>query len=189
MRPTSSRRFIFGGSWIATLVNLMFIHCQRRANVVDAEAGSLCCGRSRDVLMNDQCPHKSWSTYKSAVFGSNSDSSHRPLIEGLVVWCVSRFGRQISCQPILVASSLGIQLICHPLAINQNISKPYNLQDMGGKAAPFGSGFLSWHWPIGYVSSFFEMTADVLTPRLYVVFQRLLNFAGFPACWRPQMWP
>ena len=36
--------------------------------------------RSRDVLMNAQFPHKWWSTLKSAVFGSSSDSSLPPLI-------------------------------------------------------------------------------------------------------------
>ena len=36
--------------------------------------------RSRDVLMNAQCPYKWWSTLKSAVFGSSSDSSLPPLI-------------------------------------------------------------------------------------------------------------
>ena len=36
--------------------------------------------RSRDILMNAQCLHKWWSTLKSAVFGSSSDSSLPPLI-------------------------------------------------------------------------------------------------------------
>ena len=36
--------------------------------------------RNRDVLMNAQCPHKWWSTLKSAVFGSSSDSSLPSLI-------------------------------------------------------------------------------------------------------------
>ena len=36
--------------------------------------------RSRDVLMNAQCPYKWWSTLKSAVFSSSSDSSLPPLI-------------------------------------------------------------------------------------------------------------
>ena len=31
-------------------------------------------------VMNAQCPHKWWSTLKSAVFGSGSDSSLPPLI-------------------------------------------------------------------------------------------------------------
>ena len=38
--------------------------------------------RSRDVLINAQRPHKWWSTLKSAVFGSSSDSSLPPLIGG-----------------------------------------------------------------------------------------------------------
>ena len=36
--------------------------------------------RSRDVLLNAQCPHKCWSTLKSAVFSSSSDSSLALLI-------------------------------------------------------------------------------------------------------------
>ena len=36
--------------------------------------------RSRDVLMNAQCPHKWWSTLKSAVFSYSLDSSSPPLI-------------------------------------------------------------------------------------------------------------
>ena len=57
-----------------------FVHYQRRANAVYAEAMRQLSVRSRDVLMNAQCPHKWWSTLKSAVFGSGSDSSLPPLI-------------------------------------------------------------------------------------------------------------
>ena len=40
--------------------------------------------------MNAQCPHKWWSTLKSAVFGSSSDSSLPPLIgAGGVLVCES----------------------------------------------------------------------------------------------------
>ena len=57
-----------------------FVHYHRRANAVYAEAMHQFSVRSRDVLMNDQCPHKWWSSLKSAVFGSSSDSSLPPLI-------------------------------------------------------------------------------------------------------------
>ena len=57
-----------------------FVHYQRRAYTVYAEAMCQFSVRSRDVLMNAQCPHKWWSTLKSAVLGSNSDSSIPPLI-------------------------------------------------------------------------------------------------------------
>ena len=77
-----------------------FVRYQRRANVyMPRRQFSV---RSRDVLMNAQCPHKWWSTLKSAVFGSSSDSSLPPLIGAVVVWSVSRSGRQICCRPILM---------------------------------------------------------------------------------------
>ena len=57
-----------------------FVHYQRRANAVYAEAMSQFSVRSRNVLMNGQCPHQWWSTLKSAVFGSSSDSPLPPLI-------------------------------------------------------------------------------------------------------------
>ena len=52
-----------------------FVHHQRRANSVYAQAMRQFSVRSRDVLMNAHCPHKWWSTLKSAVFGSSLDSS------------------------------------------------------------------------------------------------------------------
>ena len=57
-----------------------FVHYQRRANAVYAEAMRQFSVRRWDVLINAQCPHKWWSTLKSAVFGSSSDSSLPPLI-------------------------------------------------------------------------------------------------------------
>ena len=52
-----------------------FVQYQRRTNAVYAEAMRQFSVRSRDVLMNAQCPNKWWSTLKSAVFCSSSDSS------------------------------------------------------------------------------------------------------------------
>ena len=65
-----------------------FLNYQRRANAVFADAVRQFIVRSRDVLMNAQCPYKWWSTLKSAVFGSGSDSSFPPLIGagGGLVW-------------------------------------------------------------------------------------------------------
>ena len=86
-----------------------FVHCQR-ANVIYAEPGRQFSVRSMDILMNAQCPHKWWSTLKSAVFGSSSDSALPPLIggEGVVVSCVSLLERQSCCHHILIVSSPGI---------------------------------------------------------------------------------
>ena len=59
-----------------------FVHHQRRANKVYAEAGRQVLCQMPDVLMNTQYPCKWWSTLKSTVFGSSSDSSLPPLICG-----------------------------------------------------------------------------------------------------------
>ena len=86
-----------------------FVYYQRRANAAYPEPGRQYSVGSRDVLMNAQSDHKWWSTPKSAVFGSNSDLSPPPLTVGLVVvWSVSRLGRQKCSRPILMDSSSGI---------------------------------------------------------------------------------
>ena len=54
------------------------------------------------------------------------------------------------------------------------------LQVTGG----VGSGFLWWHWLIGYVSPFLKKTADVLAPRIAVVFRGLPRLCSFTVCWR-----
>ena len=45
-----------------------FVHCQVRANETYSDAKHQFNSRKRDVFMNDQSPHKWWSTLKS-VFG------------------------------------------------------------------------------------------------------------------------
>ena len=82
--------------------------------------------------MNAQCPHKRWSTLKSAVSGSKSDSSLLLLLGGGVVWSVSRSGRHRSA--------------VHALAIRLPVLYQFLcLQVTGGDAAFVGSGFLWWH--------------------------------------------
>ena len=95
-----------------------FVHYQRRANAVYAEAMRQYSVRSRGVLMNAQCPHKWWWTLKSAVFGSSSDSSLPPLIGaggGLVCESVGKadmlsahFDGKKSRDPVDLPST------CHP---------------------------------------------------------------------------
>ena len=81
LHSTSSRGPISGRLVLIALeLTGMFVHYQRRANAVYAEAMRQFSVRSRDVLMNAQCPHKWWSILKWAVFGSSSDSSLPPLI-------------------------------------------------------------------------------------------------------------
>ena len=55
---TSSRRQIFGG---LELTGMSLSITRGKANEVYAEAGRQFTVGSRDVLMNAQCPHKSWA--------------------------------------------------------------------------------------------------------------------------------
>ena len=103
-----------------------FIHCQRWANAVYAEAMRQFSVRSRDVLMNAQCLHKWWSTMKSAVFGSSSDSSLPPLIGaggGLVCESVGK-ADMLSAHFDGKQSSDPVHLSRDPLAIRSPVSLP-----------------------------------------------------------------
>ena len=76
---TSNREPISGGLVIGLELTGISLSITRGAAAY-AEATRQFSVRSRVVLMNAQCPHKWWSTLKSAVFGSSSDSSLIPLI-------------------------------------------------------------------------------------------------------------
>ena len=89
-----------------------------RANAVYAEAMRQFSVRNRDVLMNAQCPHKWWSTLKSSVFGSSSDTSLPPLIGaggGLVCESVGK-ANMLSAHFDGKQSSYKVDLpsTCHP---------------------------------------------------------------------------
>ena len=68
------------GLAIALELTGMICPLPEEGQCVCAEAMRQFSVRSRDVLINAQCPHKWWSTVKSALFGSSSDSSLPPLI-------------------------------------------------------------------------------------------------------------
>ena len=167
-------------------VNREFVHCQRKTNAVYAEAMRQFSVRSRDVLMNAQCPHKWWSTMRSVVFGSSSDSSLPPLIGaggGLVCESVGKAdmlsanvdGKQ-SRDPVDLPST------CHPFpslttfAFRSREAKRLllDLDSYGGTD------------PLGMFPLFLNRTAEVLAPRLSVVFRRLLAppANSFLVCWR-----
>ena len=105
--------------------------------------------------MISECPHKSWSTLKTALFGSSSESSLPLLIGGgggggLVSESVGK-------AELLLANFDGKQYR-DPADLPSAVSQSYSLcrQVTGVEWALFGSRFLWWHCPIGYVSSFYE---------------------------------
>ena len=161
-----------------------FVHYQRRANAVYAEAMRQFSVGSRDVLMNAQCPQKWCSTLKSSVFGSGSDSSLPPLIGaggGLVCESVGKadmmsahFDGKQSMDPVDLPST------CHPssslttFAFRSREVKRL-LQDLDSYSGTD---------PLGMFPLLLNRTAEVLAPRLAVIFYRLLRLGSFPVCWR-----
>ena len=135
--------------------------------------------RNRVVLMNVQSPHKWWSTLKFVVFGSSS--SLPPL--------VSEDGRQV-CESVGKADllsdhfeskqsreAINLPLTCHPspnfttFAFWSSEVRRLMLDlDNYGGTDPFGL------FPI-----FLKRTADVMVPRVSVVFRRIVRLGSFLA--------
>ena len=90
--------------------------------------------------MNALCPHKWWSTLKSAVFGSGSDSSLPPLM-----WA----GGGLVCESVGKADMLSAHFDGEQSRdpVDQSIPQSHYLclQVTGGEAAPAVTGFLWWH--------------------------------------------
>ena len=58
------------------------------------------------------------------------------------------------------------------------------LELLSANVGRFESAPLWWHCPMGMFPLFPNRTADVMAPRLSVVFRRLVRLDSFPACWR-----
>ena len=155
-----------------------FVHCQVRANETYLEAKRQFSARNRDVLMNAQSPHKWWSTLKSACsvwleFITVTACWWSEVVD----WCASRLANMICSRIILMASSPGSLLVCGSLAIRLRDFPPLlsgrvrsllllDLDPCGGSDQ------------LGMFPLFLKRTADVLAPRLSVVFGRLVRLPG-----------
>ena len=134
--------------------------------------------------MNVQSLDKWWSTLKSAVFGSSSSLHLRSLVM-VVDWCVSRLVRLICCRTILTASSPGRLLICRSLVIRFLViptTFAFRLSEVRRLLLDLDP--YSRTDPLGMFSLFLKKTADVMAPRLSVVFRRFVHLGSFPACWK-----
>ena len=132
--------------------------------------------------MNSQSPHKWWSTLKSAVFGLSS--SLPPLVgegDGLVWESVGKAdllsdhfdGKQSR-------ESVDLPFTCHPsLSLTSFAFRSSEVRRLLLDSDPYGGSN-----PLGMFLLFLKRTADVLAPRLSVVFRWLVRLCSFPACWR-----
>ena len=154
--------------------------------------------------MNAQCPHKWWSTLKSAVFGSGSDSYLPPLIG---------VGASLVCESVVKADMLSAHFdrkqsrdqvdlpsTCHPspslTTFNFSSWEVKRLRlDLDSMVKPGFQWNIQWTWipglmdldsneTLGMFHLFFKRSAEVLANRLAVVFRRLHRLGSFRVCWR-----
>jgi len=156
--------------------------CQRLANEVYETAERQFRDDCKDVLSNAQSSHKWWSTLKSAVFGTNS--SLPPLIGD---------GGGIVCEPGAKAALLAdhfdskqakdgitLPLTCHPSSTFSTFAfRSSEVKKLLLELDSYGGND-----PAGMFPLFYKEIADVLAPRLSVVFRRLIRSGSFPLCWR-----
>ena len=132
--------------------------------------------------MNVQSPHKRWSTLKSVVFCSSS--SLPPLVsEGGGLVCESAGKADLLSDYFDSHQSreaVDLQLICHPSpSLTTFAFRSREVRRLLLDLDPYGGPD-----PLGMFPLFLKRTADVMAPRLSVVFRRLVRLGNFPACWR-----
>ena len=144
-----------------------------RANETYSESNSQFSDRNRDVLMNVQSPHKWWSTLKSAVFGSSS--SLPPLVsEGGGLVCESGGKADLLSDHFDSKHSkevVDLPLSCHQSPCLTTVAfRSSEVRRLLLDLDPYGGTD-----PFGMFPRFLKRTADVMAPRLSVVFRRLVR--------------
>ena len=134
-----------------------------------------------------QSPHKWWSTLKSAVFGSSS--SLPPLVReggGLVCGSVGKTDMLLNhFDSKQFREAVELQLTCHPSpSLTTFTFRSSEVRRLLFDLDPYGGTD-----PLGMFPHFLKRTADVMAPRLSVVFRWLVLLGSFPACWRQECYP
>ena len=154
-----------------------FVCCQVRANETYSEAKRQFSDRNRAVLMNFQSPQKRWSTFKFAVSGTSS--SLPPLVNeggGLVCESVGKadllsdhFDSKQSREAV------DLPLTCHPSPSHTTFA----LTSREVRHLLLDLDPCSGTDPLGMFPLFRKRTADIMGPRLSVVFRRLVRMGSF----------
>ena len=136
----------------------------------------------KDNLENATQPHKWWSSLKTAVFGVSP--SIPPLLssDGSLVSDHNKRARLLMSQFDSKQSrdTVALPPTCHPIASFTKFafrSKElfiilHDLDEYGGTD------------PLGMFPLFLKKIADVLAPKLSIIFRKLIKLGSFPKCWR-----
>ena len=136
--------------------------------------------------MNTQSPHKWWSTLKSVVLSSSL--SLLPIVGWsgrLVCWSV---GKDDLLSDHFVSTSPRSLLICHSFGRSRGLLSCYShlLITFAFRSIEVGHLLLDLDPyggtdPLGMFPFLMNRTADVVAPRLSVVFRQLVRLGSFPA--------
>ena len=104
----------------------------------------------------------------------------------MVVWSVSRSGRQICCRPIFDGKQsrdpVDLPSTCH---LSPNLTtfafRPREVKQLLLDLYSYGGTDPLGMFP-RFLNRFLKRTAEVLAPRLAVVFRQLLRLGSFPVC-------
>ena len=155
-----------------------FVCRQVKANETYSEAKRQLSDRNRVVLMNVQSPHKWWSTLKSGVFGTSS--SLPPLVNEGGLMCESDGKADLLSDNFDSKQSreaFDLLLTCHPSA---SLITTFAFRSRGVTRLMLDLDLYGGTDPLGMFPLFLKITADVMAPRLCVVFRRLVRLGSFP---------
>ena len=136
----------------------------------------------KETLENATQSHKWWSTLKSALFGV--DDGIPPLFksDGTLTHCPKEkstlfanvFDEKQSSDEVVIPQS------CHPEAKLTTIAfRSREIKKLMLDLDPYGGS-----GPDGIFPLFFKETADILAPKIAVIFRKLSRAGRFSLCWR-----
>ena len=154
-----------------------------RANVTYSVVKRQFSDRNRDVLMNVHSPHKWWYTRKLKQRCSARVRRCLGSLVRVVDWCVNRLARLHDLlsdhfDSTQSMEAVDLPLTCHPCLTTFAFRSSevrrllLDLETYGGTD------------PLGMFPLFLARTAEVMAPRLSVVFRRLVRLGSSRACWR-----
>ena len=153
-----------------------FVRCQVRANETYSEAQRQFSDRNRAVLMNVQFPHKWWSTLKCVVL--DTSTLLPPLVnEGGGLVCESVGNSDLLSDHFDSKQSreaVDLPLTCHPSpSLTTFAFRSREVRCLLLDLDPYcGTD------PLGKFPLFLKRTADVMAPRLSVVFPQLVRLGS-----------
>ncbi|KAI3381869.1 hypothetical protein SNEBB_010891 [Seison nebaliae] len=161
---------------------LRFVTKRSTAERIYSNAETMYNDRLRDNLENAQQPHKWWSSLKTSVFGSSSLIPALLSSDGALV-ANSKDKAELLLSHFEAKQSRNIvntPLTCHPEpSFTKFAFRSKEVRSLLNDLDEYGGTD-----PVGMFPLFLKKIADILAPKLSVIFRSLIRQGSFPKCWR-----